>query len=195
MFGRKSAVPLRVVVPMLAVALAAFVLAGCSSSSKEATQAPAAATSAAPAAATSAPAAAPSRIYILADNVIGSKGMTAEEKPLRSCTEVSRIAPGEELGWRIKVLDAATGDELKDTDVASVQIKLADGQVLDAKYGSHGNPPTDSFWSNFWVIPDDYPTGVLAYTIVATTTDGRTAEYRSDEFNIASSQLIVQAKQ
>lgn len=138
-------------------------------------------------------AAEPGRIYIYADTVIGSKGMTDEEKPLRSCTEQSRFAPGEQLGWRIKVYDSATGDELSDADVASVQIKLGDGQVFDAKYGGHGKPePTAFFWANFWVIPTDYPTGLLEYTIVATTTDGRTAEFTHDTINIASSMLTIQ---
>lgn len=146
-------------------------------------------------AAAPAPAAEPGRIYIYADTVIGSKGMSDEEKPLRSCTQQSRYAPGEQLGWRIMVYDAATGEALSDAEVASVQIKLGDGQVFDTKYAGHGKPePTAFFWANFWVIPADYPTGFLEYTIVATTNDGRTAEFRQDTINIASSMLQIQAK-
>ncbi len=201
---------LRVLLPLAAMAIVALALTACggsnakdaaaaqqSSGSSAAAPATAASNSsaAAPASGAAAPAAAASRIYIYADTVIGSKGMSTDEVPLRSCTEQSRFAPGEELGWRIKVYDAATGQELKDTDMASVQIKLGDGQTFDGKYAGHGKPqPTDFFWSKFWVVPEGYPTGLLPYTITATTTDGRTAEFTSANINIDSSKLTIQAK-
>jgi hypothetical protein len=190
--GSWSATRLRILLPLAALAVAMLALTACGGSNAE--PAAAASNNSGGSSAAAAPAQA-SRIYIYADTVIGSKGMTDEEKPLRSCTEQSRFAPGEQIGWRIKVYDAATGAELKDTDVASVQIKLGDGQVLDAKYAGHGKPePSDFFWANFWVIPDGYPTGLLPYTITATTNDGRTAEFTSTTINITSSQLTIQEK-
>jgi hypothetical protein len=33
-------------------------------------------------------------------------------------------------------------------------------------------PPTDFFWSLFWTIPNDFPTGMLGYKVNATMNDG-----------------------
>ena len=190
-----------------ALSAGALALVACSGGGS--TAAPVA-TTAAPA--TPAAAAKPSSaLLIRADTVIGSKGMSDADKPLRSCTAVSRIKLGESIGWRVKVYDSATGKDIEADSIAkilggakaeavqpaleSVTVKLGDGQVFTAKFAGHGGtPPADGFWSYWWVVPADYPTGVLPYTISVKAKDGRTATFASDAFNIKSSWLTVMAK-
>ena len=58
----------------------------------------------------------------------------------------------------------------------SVVVVLGNGQKLPARYGGHGMPPTDHFWSLHWEIPADFPTGSLGYKVVATMMDDSTRD-------------------
>ncbi len=131
-------------------------------------------------------------LIVDANTVLGSEGIPEEERAAKVCVLSSRFAPGEEVVWRIKVFDPATGDTMDDTQLDSVVVELPDGQTFDAKYGGHpGDNATDSFWATSWEIPADYPTGSLPYTVKASATDGRTGEFT--EFNVAPSLLTVVA--
>jgi hypothetical protein len=66
---------------------------------------------------------------------------------------------------------------------------LGNGQKLPARYGGHGMPPTDHFWSLHWEIPADFPTGSLGYKVVATMMDDSTVSW--EPFNRATTQLAV----
>jgi hypothetical protein len=50
-------------------------------------------------------------------------------------------------------------------------------QKLPAGFKPHGTPATDHFWSLFWTIPADFPTGSLGYKVIATMNDGSTVEW------------------
>lgn len=184
-------------VGMLAVPALALALTACGGTEQKAapTAAPAETKAAAPAA-TAAPAKAP--IVLRVDTVWGSKGMTDAEKPLRSCVQTSRVKPGETIGWRVKVIDTATGKQIDNTAIDESGFKMTVQGATDVppiKWGDHGGkPPTDAFWSTWWTIPEKQATGVLPWTISVTTKDGRTAELKHDTFNIPSSWLTVMAK-
>lgn len=135
------------------------------------------------------PAAAPV-LFVDANTVLGSAGIPEEERADRVCVLKSRYAPGEEVVWRIKVFDPATGDTMDDTQLDSVVVELPDGQTFEAEHGGHPrDETTDFFWATSWDIPADYPTGSLPYTVRATAADGRTGEFT--EFNVASSLLTI----
>jgi hypothetical protein len=126
------------------------------------------------------------RLFIQADTVLGGANLASDES---SCVQESQFERNEEIVWRAKVFDAATGQPLDDSALSSVEVKLAD-QTLTMKYGDHPHSnPTDSFWTVSFTIPADYPTGALSYTVVATAADGRTGEF--DELNSAPSRLTV----
>ena len=189
------------VIGMLGVPVLALTLTACGGSEQKAEPTAAAkATNAAPAATTAAPAAAAAQapIVLRVDTVWGSKGMTDAEKPLRSCVQTSRAKPGDTIGWRIKVIDTATGKALDDKAIEESAWKIAVPGATDVpiiKWGEHGGkPPTDAFWSTWWTIPDKQPTGVLPWTISVKTKDGRTAELKQDTFNVPSSWLTIMAK-
>ena len=97
----------------------------------------------------------------------------------------------EAVAFRIRVLDGATGEQADDKTLKSVTVVLGNGEKLQAKFGGHGKPPTDFFWSIHWVIPADHPTGSLGYKIVATRHDG--GEQTWEPFRRESTQLTIVA--
>ena len=129
-------------------------------------------------AAPAAPAAAP-KLFIAADMVQGSKNIPDNLKASRSCVLTNRFQKNAEMVWRIRVGDPASGDLLGKDILTKVEVRLANGVVLDAQYGPHPkDPPGESFWTTSWVVPKDAPSGTLSYTIIATDSKGRTGEWK-----------------
>jgi hypothetical protein len=142
-------------------------------------------------AATQAPAAAANLILDL-DTVRGSTGIPTEQRATKSCVQASKIPVGGQVVWRIKVFDPRTGKEMDDKALTSVQVTLADGQVLTAKYGGHpGSAPIDYFWATSWNVPATYPTGAVDYKVVAKDQEGRTGEW--SQFKVDSAKLQIVA--
>ncbi len=108
-----------------------------------------------------------------------------------ACVLTSQFKRGDQVVWRIRVLDPATGQGLDNKALKRVQVQLAGGQAFNARYGGHPpkGTPTDHFWSVSWKIPADYPTGSLSYTVNAVAEDGRSASWQP--FKMAPSQLTV----
>lgn len=141
------------------------------------------------AAAPSGPPGAAVALVIDSDVVKGPKNLTAAEKPVWSCVQAGKFAHNEQIVWRVKVVDGATGQPLDDAAMAAVEVKLPD-QTLTLKYGGHpASAPVDSFWTTSWVVPEGYPSGSLAYSIVATAKDGRTATW--EQFKVTAALLTV----
>lgn len=107
------------------------------------------------------------------------------------CVLTSQFKRGDQVVWRIRVLDPATGQGLDNKALKSVQVQLPDGHSFNARYGGHPpkGTPTDHFWSVSWKIPPDYPTGSLSYKVDAVSQDGRSASWQP--FKMAPSQLTV----
>jgi hypothetical protein len=113
-------------------------------------------------------------LFIQADTVVGSTNLSSQEA---SCVQLSQFARNEEIVWRAKVFDPATGKPLDDKALTSVEVRLPD-QTLKMTYGAHPKTnPTDSFWAVGFTIPATYPTGALPYTVAATATDGRSGTF------------------
>lgn len=118
-------------------------------------------------------------LMIAADIVQGSKNIPADQKAARSCVLSSRFPRNSEMVWRAKITDPATGDLMDDSQLDSVQVKLANGETVDMKYGAHPKtPPNEYYWTGSWEVPKDAPTGTLAYSIEVTAKDGRTGEFK-----------------
>jgi len=104
------------------------------------------------------------------------------------CVLANQFKRKEAIAWRIRVLQP-TGAVADDKVIKGVVVELGNGIKLPAHYGPHGNPPTDYFWSMFWTIPDDFPTGSLGYKIHATMADGSVVTW--SPFNRPSTLLTV----
>jgi hypothetical protein len=130
----------------------------------------------------------PQSIFIEGDMVRGNtgKGQTGP-----TCVLNNQFKHNENAVFRVRVRDIY-GKPLDDKGIQGVVIELSDGQKLPMRYGGH--PPRgsiDYFWSAGWVIPEDYPTGSLHYTVVATDLQGRTQKWQS--FQDPRSQIEVVA--
>jgi hypothetical protein len=129
-------------------------------------------------------------LIVQADVVSGPLNIPEDQAAGRICVLQSRFARNSEIVWRARVMDPVTGEQLDDTALESVKVELADGQVLDMRYGDHpSDNPTDRFWTTSFDIPADYPTGTLGYEVVATETGGRVGSFIP--FNVAPSLLTI----
>ncbi len=136
---------------------------------------------------TASPTQAAKNLILSSDMVTGSGGTVA---PAAVCVLDNVYKPGEEVVFRIRVYDPATGAQMDNKALSSVTVSLPDGQSFNASYGGHPSTnPLDHFWSYCWVIPNNYPTGTISYTATATAVDGRTGTF--DNFNVQPSLLTV----
>lgn len=112
------------------------------------------------------------------------KGMTG---PV--CVLASQFKRGESVVWRIRLRDAQ-GRDVDGGMVKSVTVKLPDGQTFPARFGPHPKgKDTDRFWSTSWLVPADYPTGMLSYQVIATAGDG--SQHAWSPFKVAMSELTI----
>ena len=131
-------------------------------------------------------------LVVLTDFVRGATNIPGPQMAQNACVQQSRFARNSEIVVRTRVIDGATGLEMTNDDLSSVQATLGDGTVLDLHYSGHpggGAPVTDHFWAAAWLVPKDYPTGSLNVTVTATANDGRTADWIP--FNVAPSALAI----
>lgn len=106
------------------------------------------------------------------------------------CILNNRYTRGEAVAFRqrVQMPDGTVADNMK---IKSVEIELGNGQKVPLHYGGHGMPPTDFFWSSFWTIPGDFPTGKLGYKVNATMNDGTVVTW--EPFTRDTTQLMVVA--
>jgi hypothetical protein len=132
----------------------------------------------------------PVSLILVADTVQGPANLTPEESAAGAvCVQKNRFAKNEEIVWRVRVLDPATGEPMDDQALSSVVVRLPD-QELAMRYGPHPRDnPVDFFWTVAFDVPEAYPSGLLNYTVAATANDGRTGTY--NQFGVAAAQLTV----
>jgi len=104
------------------------------------------------------------------------------------CVLQSQYMRGEAVAWRIRAI-LPSGEVATDTALTSMEVVLGNGERLATEYRTHGNPPTDAFWSVFWTVPDDFPTGSLGYKVEAKMLDGSVVMW--EPFTRPATQLTV----
>lgn len=170
----------RFAVLVSSLTLLGLLLTGCSGATSKPEPAASPKEAAAPAAAP-APAPAPAstfdKLVVVAVPVQGSDNIPPEEKALKSCVPKTRFKKNEKITWLIKVMDPRTGEYLGDDALGEVAVRLADGQVIEARYGPRPQKePKDHYWANGWLIPEDYPTGTLKWSVIVKAKDGRVGQ-------------------
>jgi hypothetical protein len=106
-----------------------------------------------------------------------------------SCTMSNRFKRGQPVGFRMTVIDPATGKRDRTTQVVvhvtyngkTVDIPMRDRQTEQQ--------PERQFWVAKWIVPDDATTGIVRYTVTAKDSQGRTGEYKP--FDVDLSQLTI----
>jgi hypothetical protein len=100
----------------------------------------------------------------------------------------SRFKRGEGIAWRLRAL-LPDGSVATDAALKSVVVELGSGDQIPLDYGPHGDPPTDYFWANSWIVPANYPTGSLGYKVIATLQDDSVVTW--EPFTRPTSQLTI----
>jgi len=116
---------------------------------------------------------------IQADFVLGARGLPPKAD---ACIANAVFHPGEQVVWRARIIDSASG---KEVTVAQSQargitatVTLKGGKkftMMDVPHGENGKPPF--FWVASWVIGKTYPFGPVGWTIKATDKSGSTATF------------------
>jgi hypothetical protein len=128
-------------------------------------------------------------LFLMTDTVQGPANLPEDERAANVCVQKNRFAKNEEIVWRVRVIDPATDEPMDDEALSAIVVKLPD-QELPMRWGPHPRDnPTDFFWTVAWTVPEDYPSGLLPYTVEATATDGRTGVF--EQFGVAPAQLAV----
>lgn len=132
-----------------------------------------------------------SPLIVAHDMVLGQGGVLEEGEVF--CTLEDRFKRGQQIVWRIRVVDGRTGDFLTDEQLDGVFVNFQSLQpdtTLPGGYGPHPpNEPTDEYWVVPWVVPDDFPAGELEYRIGVDQPDGR--EIRRVMFDVPATQPLV----
>lgn len=109
----------------------------------------------------------------------------------RNCFTLNRYKAGEPVGFRVTVVDGATGQPAADAEVV-VHLTYG-GKTIDvpARYRGAGRGNLiPNLWSAKWTVPADAPTGIIGVTITAMDKSGRSAEWKPFP-NTASHLTIV----
>ena len=117
---------------------------------------------------------APGRLVMFADMALFSgNGMP------RNCFTMNRYKAGEPVGFRVTVLDGATGQPAADAEVVIHLTYGGKTEDVPARYRGAGRGNLiPNLWSAKWAVPAGAPTGVVAVSITAKDKSGRTAEWK-----------------
>jgi hypothetical protein len=118
---------------------------------------------------------APGRLVMFADMALFS----GPNQP-RNCFTMNRFKAGEPAGFRVSVMDGATGQPAAD---ATVVVHLTYGgktEDVAARYRGPGGrgQVIPNLWTAKWTVPANAPTGRIDVTITAMDKSGRMAEWK-----------------
>ncbi len=91
-----------------------------------------------------------------------------------SCVKTSLFSRGMHIVWRMEVVDTTSGKVLQGADVKDATLKLPHGEEFKFRFARHGaTEEAPWFWTAVWDVPMDYPLGVIDYSVVIGTQDGK----------------------
>ena len=106
-----------------------------------------------------------------------------------TCVLASQYKRREQVVWRVRVRDKA-GQVVNGDALLSLVVQLSDGQFFNMYYGTHPRGRvTDRYWTAYWAVPADYPTGTVDYKVVAIDLEGMVHEW--EPFNVEPSRLTI----
>lgn len=106
-----------------------------------------------------------------------------------TCVLASQYMRREQVVWRIRVHNK-TGEMVADDGLLSLIVQLSDGQSFNMFYGTHPRGrATDKYWTAYWAVPADYPTGTIGYKVIAIDLEGIIHEW--EPFIVEASKLTI----
>jgi hypothetical protein len=129
---------------------------------------------------------APGRLLMFADMALFS----GNGQP-GNCYTLNRYKAGEPVGFRVTVVDGATGQPAADAEVVVHLTYGGKTEDVPARYRGAGRGNLiPNLWSAKWTVPAGAPTGIVGVTITAKDKSGRMAEWKPFP-NTASHLTIV----
>ena len=113
----------------------------------------------------------------------------------RNCFTMNRYKVGEPVGFRVSVIDGATGLPAADAEVVIHLTYGGKTEQVPARYrgvlpaGGRG-AVIPNLWTAKWTVPAGTPTGVVQMKVTAKDRSGRTAEFTPYP-NVAAHLTIV----
>ena len=109
----------------------------------------------------------------------------------RNCFTLNRYKVGEPVGFRVSVVDGATGQPAADAEVVVHLTYGGKTEDVPARYRGAGRGNLiPNLWSAKWTVPAGAPTGIVGVTVTAKDKSGRTGEWKPFP-NTASHLTIV----
>jgi hypothetical protein len=106
-----------------------------------------------------------------------------------NCTTNNRFKKGDPVGFRMTVINPATGKRDRATQVV-VHLTYG-GKTIDLPMRDRQTEqqPEREFWVAKWIVPNDASTGIVRYTVTAKDPQGRSGEFKP--FDVEASQLTI----
>ncbi len=116
-------------------------------------------------------------LSLYVDSVNGSAPPGVAARPI-GCTQTNVYKRGERTVIRTWGTDLTTGDVLSTDNVKEAHFSIAGQPNVVLAWGAHGATGAKVwFWTNFWIVPADFPLGETTVHVVFTTESGKTGTY------------------
>lgn len=121
----------------------------------------------------------PATLALYVDSVNGTAPAGTQPRPI-GCTQTNIYHRGERVvirSWgNVLASGAVLNNDTVDTATFSIPGVTPDVQMA---WGAHGATGAKVwFWTNFWIVPNDYPLGEAMVTVTFKTLDGKTGQYQ-----------------
>jgi hypothetical protein len=120
----------------------------------------------------------PATLAIYVDSVNGTAPAGTAPRPI-GCTQTNIYHRGERVVIRSWGNVLSSGDILNNDTVQTASFTVPGVTTpVTMAWGAHGATGAKVwFWTNFWIVPADYPLGDATVTVTYKTFDGKTGQY------------------
>ena len=116
-------------------------------------------------------------LSLYVDSVNGTAPAGTQSRTL-GCTQTNVYKRGERVVVRSWGTDLTTGDLLTTDNVKEGHFSIPGQPNVAMTWGAHGATGAQVyFWSNFWIVPADFPLGETTVHVSFTTEGGKTGSY------------------
>lgn len=116
-------------------------------------------------------------LSLYVDSVNGTAPAGTQARAI-GCTQTNVYKRGERVVVRSWGTDLATSDVLSSDNVKEAHFSIAGQPDVAMAWSAHGAAGSQVFfWSNFWIVPADYPLGETTVHVAYTTETGKTGSY------------------
>jgi hypothetical protein len=116
-------------------------------------------------------------LALYVDSVNGTAPAGTQPRKI-GCTQTNVYKRGERVVVRSWGTDLTTGNVLTVDNVKEAHISIPGQPDAQLAYSGHGATGAKVwFWSNFWIVPADFPLGEVTVHVAFTTENGKTGSY------------------